>query len=56
MIKKSAEVVIIGGGIIGCATAYYLAKQGVTDVIVLKDFWPAAPRALQAPACASSGV
>lgn len=39
MIKKSAEVVIIGGGIIGCATAYYLAKQGVTDVIVLeKDF------------------
>ena len=33
--KKNAEVVIVGGGIIGCATAYYLAKQGV-DVIVLE--------------------
>ena len=33
--KKTAEVVIIGGGIIGCATAYYLAKQG-RDVIVLE--------------------
>jgi|SRR5690554_2694628 len=36
---KSADVVIIGGGIIGCATAYHLAKQGITDVIVVeKDF------------------
>ncbi len=33
--KKTAEVIIIGGGIIGCATAYYLAKQG-RDVIVLE--------------------
>lgn len=33
--KKTAEVVIIGGGIIGCATAYYLAKLG-RDVIVLE--------------------
>ncbi len=33
--SNCAEVVIIGGGIIGCATAYYLAKRGV-DVIVLE--------------------
>ena len=33
--KTSAEVVIVGGGIIGCASAYYLAKMGV-DVIVLE--------------------
>lgn len=31
-----ADVVIIGGGINGCAAAYYLAKQGVTNVIVLE--------------------
>jgi len=36
MTKNSAQVVIIGGGIIGCATAYYLAKQGVTDVVVVE--------------------
>ena len=33
--KTKAEVVFIGGGIIGCATAYYLAKMGA-DVIVLE--------------------
>lgn len=33
--KTKAEVVIIGGGIIGCATAYYLAKMGI-QVIVLE--------------------
>ncbi len=31
-----AEVVIIGGGIIGCATAYHLTKLGVKDVVVLE--------------------
>lgn len=33
--NNTAEVVIVGGGIIGNATAYYLAKMGV-DVIVLE--------------------
>ena len=34
--KNKAEVVIIGGGIVGTATAYYLAKLGVKDVVVLE--------------------
>ncbi|WP_365353716.1 FAD-dependent oxidoreductase, partial [uncultured Roseovarius sp.] len=28
----SAKAVIIGGGIVGCSTAYHLAKMGWTDV------------------------
>lgn len=27
--NKTAEVIIIGGGVVGCAAAYYLAKKGV---------------------------
>ena len=34
--KTSADVVIIGAGIIGCSTAYHLAKAGITDVVVLE--------------------
>lgn len=30
------DVVIIGGGVTGCGTAYNLAKKGVTDVVVLE--------------------
>jgi len=34
--KRSADCVIIGGGIIGTSVAYYLAKSGMTDVVVLE--------------------
>lgn len=34
-LQKRAEVVIIGAGILGLATAYNLAKRGVKDVVVL---------------------
>src|SRR5260370_26580702 len=34
-VKCSAEVLIVGGGIIGCSIAYFLRKQGV-EVIVLE--------------------
>lgn len=33
---KSADVVVIGGGVIGCSTAYNLAKLGAGKVVVLE--------------------
>jgi 4-methylaminobutanoate oxidase (formaldehyde-forming) len=31
-----ARVVVVGGGIVGCSTAYHLAKQGFSDVVLLE--------------------
>ncbi len=37
--KKKADIVIVGGGIMGLALAYYLAKRRQTDVVVVeKDY------------------
>lgn len=33
---KSAQVVIVGGGIIGCSLAYHLTLRGFTDVVLLE--------------------
>lgn len=35
--EREADVIIIGGGIIGCATAYYLGKRGVRALLVEND-------------------
>lgn len=35
-VSKHAEVVIIGGGIIGCSIAYHLTKLGIKDVTLLE--------------------
>lgn len=35
-IVDAAEVVIIGGGVIGCSIAYHLCRSGMTDVLVLE--------------------
>ena len=37
MAENSADVVIVGGGIAGMTTAYYLAKAGVRSVVVERD-------------------
>jgi len=35
-LPTSAQVVIIGGGVIGCSVAYHLTKAGWTDVVLLE--------------------
>ncbi len=33
-VEREADVVVVGAGIVGCATAYYLARRGVRAVVV----------------------
>ena len=35
-LPKNAQVVIIGGGIVGCSVAYHLAKMGTRDTVILE--------------------
>jgi len=35
-VKRSAAVVVVGGGILGCSIAWHLALKGQTDVLVLE--------------------
>ena len=37
MTNRSADVVIVGGGIVGAATAYFLARRGIASTIVERD-------------------
>lgn len=34
---SAKEIIIVGGGVIGCSTAYHLAKQGVNSHIIERD-------------------
>lgn len=36
-LPTNARAVVIGGGIVGCSTAYHLAKLGWTDTVVLEQ-------------------
>lgn len=46
------DVAIIGGGLVGCATAYYLAKQGIQTTVIEKN--PGV--GLEASGCNGGGV
>lgn len=35
-LPSSAQVVIVGGGVIGCSVAYHLTKLGIKDVVLLE--------------------
>ena len=35
-LPTQAQVIIIGGGIVGCSTAYHLVEQGWKDVVLLE--------------------
>ncbi len=35
-LARAASVVVIGGGVVGCSIAYYLARRGVRDVVVVE--------------------
>ncbi len=36
-VPEQAQVVVIGGGIVGCSIAYHLTRRGITDVVVLEQ-------------------
>lgn len=35
-LPESAEIIVIGGGIVGCSIAYHLSKRGKRDVLLLE--------------------
>ena len=36
--RRTADVIVAGGGVFGCATAYHLAKEGVEVLLLERDF------------------
>ncbi len=34
--KSHAQVVVIGGGVVGCSVLYHLTKAGWTDVVLVE--------------------
>src|ERR687897_727953 len=35
-VPRTADVVVIGGGVVGCSIAYNLARRGMKNVVVLE--------------------
>ena len=34
--KRSADVVIVGGGCMGASVAYHLTRRGITDIVLVE--------------------
>lgn len=37
VLPDRAQVVIVGGGIVGCSVAYHLTRRGITDVVLIEQ-------------------
>src|ERR1051325_10949627 len=37
-----ADVVVVGGGVVGASTAFHLAARGISRVVLCERHWPAA--------------
>ncbi|MBI3458522.1 MAG: FAD-binding oxidoreductase [Candidatus Rokubacteria bacterium] len=48
---RTADVVIIGGGVTGCSIAYHLVRRGVRDVVVLEKNFLASGATGKSSAC-----
>jgi 4-methylaminobutanoate oxidase (formaldehyde-forming) len=35
-LPRSARIVIVGGGIVGCSVAYHLGAMGLNDVLLIE--------------------
>ena len=35
--RKTADLIIVGSGVIGCAAAYYSAKKGMSVLVLDRD-------------------
>jgi len=52
---EQVEVIIIGGGVIGCSIAYHLCRAGVSDVLVLERNELASGATARSAGCLSHG-
>jgi glycine/D-amino acid oxidase-like deaminating enzyme len=49
--SQTADVVVIGGGVIGCSVAYHLVRRGVRDVVVVEKQFLASGATGKSSAC-----
>jgi glycine/D-amino acid oxidase-like deaminating enzyme len=49
--NRTADVVIIGGGVIGCSVAYHLVRRGACDVVVVEKHFLASGATGKSSAC-----